>query len=120
MYASTHFSVESIRPVPRTFGDFDVRVSSTDYRQVAGRTACADRHRRRIVRVSTQTVARYGILKESSLIPLGACWLGERLKPKAPALILVRITPVPTWLAWLIAQALLRRIFLCSQKYPTP
>jgi len=103
MYASTHFAVESIHPVPTSFGDLDVRVSSWDYRIITRKKAWAERHRKRIVRVSTERASQYGHLKESHLVPLGACWLGAKAKPKAGLLILVRITAVPAWLAWLVA-----------------
>lgn len=105
IFASTHLSVEGINPVPPSFGEHDVRVNAIDYRQIAKRTACAERHRRRFVRISGDGASRYGILKESHLVPLGACWLGMKAKPRLSILIQVRITPVPSWLGWLFTMA---------------
>lgn len=102
MLASTHFNCERLDPVPSDFLENEVRVNSVDYRQIAGRTAGADfRHPRggRIVRVTNGKRSFYRLLKESHLLPLGTCWIGEKTEiQNAIVYPYVRLSSVsPQW-----------------------
>lgn len=102
IFASTHFYIACLSSVPPAFGERDVRVHAIDYRQITGRTPCAERRSRRIVMVVFGRRVTYGILKESHLIPIGTCWLGLRARPYPNVSLGVQIRTAPIWLKWVL------------------